>query len=693
MATTNMADKRRLATILALDVAGYSRAAELDDEAAATSVRQLRAVIEEIVAPFGGRIFNSSGDGFMLEFPSAASGVQAAMALLTEAQTGARPLPKIRVGVHLGDVIVESNGDLLGHGVNVAARLQALAQPGTAIVSETVRAQVRSAAELPFASEGRVQLDKMTERMGVYSLNPAGAKGLGKLAQRRIWRIAAIAAVILVVAVSAAVWVVASAPRVSANPRIAVLKLESVGATEPFFAEGMTDELITELAQIKGLDVVARASSFALRPEEASPEHVAERLNATLVLGGSVRKVGDVIRVNAQLAEAPSGKQIWAEVYERPVSQVFALQRDIAVSIARVVNIRTVSAPTASVNPQAYELYLEGRTRMMKARDVKEFTAIRDLDKAATELDPQFARAWWALASAETEIVFTNAFFNDVAPTKEGMKAAFDDYDRALALDPGNPSIYYNRATAYFTLGMWKEAQASFDQASERGLYGGDWLFFAVLGYTADALAEAKDSARRDPLSLRHWTNLAQICADVADRKCQQDAIAHARELGPDDVVTNGYGYRALIDAKDFDGARKLLVDKRKPLDGFMEMNAPFDERYLKYLSGDGAAIPAEEISKAVQDGKGYVDPAIEMLVNMKDWDAAARMLEQWGATSRPALAYLYRDDWSPLRVRPEFWRLMEREGLASFWRETGKWPDFCKQPREKANCETHIKG
>src|SRR5262245_41832255 len=162
-----MADTRRLSTILALDVAGYSRAAEKDDEAAATAVRQLRTVIEEIVTPFGGRIFNSAGDGFMLEFPSATSGVQAAVNLLNESQAGTRPLPKIRIGLHLGDVIVESNGDLLGHGVNVAARLQALAQPGAAMVSEPVRAQVRSAAQLHFTSEGRVQLDKMSERVSV----------------------------------------------------------------------------------------------------------------------------------------------------------------------------------------------------------------------------------------------------------------------------------------------------------------------------------------------------------------------------------------------------------------------------------------------------------------------------------------------------------------------------------------------
>ena len=198
-----VAEQRKLATILALDVSGYSRAAERDDSAAAESVRQLRKAIAEVAAPFGGRIFNSAGDGFMLEFPSAASGVQAAMALLKESQSGERPLPRIRIGLHLGDVIVEENGDLLGNGVNVAARLQALAEPGSAVVSETVRAQVRSVAELPFTAHGRVQLDKMSERLAVYSLSPGHRSLFGGIARRQTAR-AAFAAVILVVLFSSA---------------------------------------------------------------------------------------------------------------------------------------------------------------------------------------------------------------------------------------------------------------------------------------------------------------------------------------------------------------------------------------------------------------------------------------------------------------------------------------------------------
>ncbi|MES1197119.1 MAG: adenylate/guanylate cyclase domain-containing protein, partial [Pseudomonadota bacterium] len=411
---------KRLATILSLDVAGYSRAAERDDEAAAADVRQLRAAITEIVAPHGGRVFNTAGDGFMLEFPSAAAGVQAAMDLLNAAAT--RPLPKMRIGVHLGDVIAEANGDLLGHGVNVAARLQALAAPGTAMVSESVRAQVRSATELKFQPEGRVQLDKMSERMEVFSLNPAGVSGLSKIGRRRLLRTAVLGGAGAVVLGGGAAWY-AFGPRFSGvKPRLAVLKFQNIGGAEPFFAEGMADELTSELARIDGLDVVGRASSFALDGADATPEGAARKLNATLILSGSVRKNDGAVRVQTQLVQAPSGRQIWAEGFEKPASHVFTLQRDIAVKIARQIDVRTATGPTPAIDPRAYDLYLEARTRNMEATSIDQFEAVRDLFRAALVLQPDFARAWSGLAAVEADHMFGEAFYNGVPATPALLK-------------------------------------------------------------------------------------------------------------------------------------------------------------------------------------------------------------------------------------------------------------------------------
>lgn len=148
-----MVEQRKLTTIMSIDVAGYSRAMEVVDGAAAEAVGALRHAIED-VTPLGGRIFNSAGDGFMIEFPVVSSGARAALTLLSKSNAGAKPLPKIRIGLHLGEVIVGENGDLLGHGVNVAARLQAKAAPGTAMVSQAVQSQLRQAADIPSFRSG-----------------------------------------------------------------------------------------------------------------------------------------------------------------------------------------------------------------------------------------------------------------------------------------------------------------------------------------------------------------------------------------------------------------------------------------------------------------------------------------------------------------------------------------------------------
>jgi adenylate cyclase len=687
MTGEGMSDKRKLATILALDVAGYSRAAERDDTAAAASVRHLRAVIVEIVAPFGGRIFSSAGDGFMLEFPSAASGVQAAMALLEESLSGARPLPQIRIGVHLGDVIVEDNGDLLGHGVNIAARLQALAEPGTAVVSETVRTQVRSAAELPFTPQGRVQLDKMTERLAVYALSPTGKAGFGKIWRRRAARIGLIVGLLLLAALGGYGAWRQWGPHAGA-PRMAVLRFENLGEAEPYFAEGVADELTTELAHIKGLDVIARASSFALAGERATPANVARELGATLVLTGSVRQSADMMRVQAQLVEAPGGRQVWADVFEQPVANVFALQRDIAVRVARAVNVRATSAPARRVDPEAYRLYLEAKQRNLSANTIEAYSAVRDLLKAAVGIEPDFAQAWAALARAELDCVFAISFWSDdagVEPTLALMQPALDAADRAIAIDDSVASAYETKALTYGTLAMWKEATDAFALSEQHGGAYGDWLMYDQLGYMKESRQEAEDSARIDPLASRHWTNLSARCGGDGDLECQLRAARRAIELDPDNIIAAGFLYYALVDNGDLEGARRVRREREEPLAGFIEYNSPMSLQYFTWLTHDSPPPSVESITTLINRGEGYVDPAVDMLIRMKAWDAAAAMLDKWGPKARTSLGNLYRAEAAPLRRTPQFWALMEREGLTPYWRASGHWPDFCA--REPGVC------
>ncbi len=260
---------------MAVDVAGYSRAAEADERAAAEAVGRVRAAIDEVIAPSNGRVFNTAGDGFMIEFPAATSGVAAARALLTTISE--RALPRLRIGLHLGDVIVAPGGDLLGHGVNVAARLMQMAEPNTAIVSQAVYAQLRQAADTPLKSLGRVQLDKMTERIAIFAIAERDVR-FGRVSWHR-WRtpLAAVAGVFVFALAGFWTWRALQPPE---TPRLAVLRFESLGDTQPYFSEGVADELISEVSRIQGMEVSGRASSFSLSGDKATPANAARQLGA-----------------------------------------------------------------------------------------------------------------------------------------------------------------------------------------------------------------------------------------------------------------------------------------------------------------------------------------------------------------------------------------------------------------------------
>src|SRR5258706_4233778 len=219
---------------MAIDVAGYSRAAEKDDSAAAAAVGQTRAAIDAIIEPMGGRVFNTAGDGFMIELPTASAGVDAAVLLLQQAN-----VPSLRIGVHVGEVIVTESGDLLGHGVNVAARLQQMAEPGSAIISQAALVQK---AGVTARALGRVRLDKMKEQQEVFALGAKPGQRFPRVFWRR-WRAVGIGAVavLALTIVAASFW--PDAPwRNAEPPRLAVLRFENSDETEPAFAEEIADE-------------------------------------------------------------------------------------------------------------------------------------------------------------------------------------------------------------------------------------------------------------------------------------------------------------------------------------------------------------------------------------------------------------------------------------------------------------------
>jgi adenylate cyclase len=343
---------RKLATIVALDVAGYSARTEADEARTIAQVTNLRPIIEGIAKAHGGRVFNTAGDGFMLEFGSAGSAVEAAIELAEECR------PKVRVGVHIGDVTVQPNGDLLGHGVNVAARLMARSEPGKVTVSADVRRLIRGPLADQFVSRGPAQLDKMAETIEIFSLaaSPAAAaQGAqpGRPAARTArtaWptpRMAAMVGVPLVlVFVAALLMTWGGGDRTTSadgggvpSASIAVLPFESLSGEKDagYFAAGIQDEILTRLAKIGSLKVISRTSTaqFASKPENL--REIARQLGVATILEGSVQKLGNAVHVNVQLIKAETDEHLWAETYDRKLDDIFGVEAEVATNFGYCV--------------------------------------------------------------------------------------------------------------------------------------------------------------------------------------------------------------------------------------------------------------------------------------------------------------------------------------------------------------------
>ena len=323
--------ERRLAAILAADVVGYSRLMEADEEATARTLGAYRKIVDGLVADHDGRVFGSAGDSVVAEFPSPVEAVRCAVDIQRELEARNADLPedrrmRLRIGVNLGDVIVEGD-NLLGDGVNIAARLETLADPGGICLSRSVFDQVKKQLDLGYEDLGEHEVKNIAEPVRVYRVltDPAAAGkviGATKPATPAWKRVALAAAVVVLVGVAGAVgWQRPWEPKVEPasvermaftlpdKPSIAVLPFTNMSGDpeQEYFADGMTDDLITDLSNISGLFVIARNSVFTYKGKPVKVRQVAEELGVRYVLEGSVRRAGDQVRVNAQLIDAVTG--------------------------------------------------------------------------------------------------------------------------------------------------------------------------------------------------------------------------------------------------------------------------------------------------------------------------------------------------------------------------------------------------
>jgi adenylate cyclase len=403
--------ERRLAAIMAGDVVGYSRLMAADE---AGTYDHLRAALDDTVLPtverHGGRVFKTTGDGFLAAFASATDALSAAVAI--QAGFAGRPL-QLRLGLNLGDVIQE-DGDVFGDGVNVAARLEAMAEPGGICASAAVVRGAGRRPDLRFRRQGLRRGKNLPDPIEVYAVEPAAS---GRRLPVR--RIGALAAGVAALAVALAAWrygeplnaVVADwlptsgaavAEDFGNRPAVAVLPFDNLGGdpAQDWFSDGLTEDIITELARNPELMVIARNSTFAFKDRPTDVREIGARLGARYVVEGSSRRAGDQLRVVAQLIDAGSGAHLWSRSYDRRLADVFAVQtevtREIVASLVSYVQQSESAAvaqrPTESL--QAYELVLQGRQRLQeKSADDAAAHEAQALFGRAVALDPDYAAA------------------------------------------------------------------------------------------------------------------------------------------------------------------------------------------------------------------------------------------------------------------------------------------------------------
>ena len=435
--------ERRLSAIMAADVVGYSRLMGANEVGTLTALKKHRAdMIDPCIASNGGRIVKLTGDGMLVEFPSVVSAVECACAVQREMRERNSDVPadrriEFRIGVNLGDVIVDDD-DIYGDGVNVAARLESVAKPGGVAVSSAVRDNIGNKLDLVFEDMGDQDLKNIEFPVRAFNvvIAQAAAKKGGEVETAE-----------------------------ADKPSIAVLPFNNMSGDpeQEYFSDGITEDIITDLSKVSGLFVIGRNTSFTFKGKSVQIPEVAAQLGVKFVLEGSVRKAGQRVRVTGQLIDGVSGGHIWADRFDRDLTDIFAIQDEITQTIVDALKIKLLpkekkaiaQAPTANV--EAYTYYLKGRQFFHNSTRVL-LGLSRQMFSKATELDPDYARAYAGIAICDARLV---NWYRVEIPTEKILAIA----DKAISLDPSLAEAHAARGIALGNDGQHAEAVDAFSRA------------------------------------------------------------------------------------------------------------------------------------------------------------------------------------------------------------------------------------
>ncbi len=543
--------QRRLAAILAADVVGYSKMMGADEAGTLTALRAVWAErFNPCVAAHGGRIVKMMGDGALVEFGSAVDAVECAVAVqgrMAEFNKGRDSAPiEFRIGVNLGDIVIEGD-DILGDGVNVAARLESQAPKNGLLVSESVHAQVRGKVAVEFSDAGELSLKNIAHPVRVWRWG-----GEGGLA-------------------------VAPQPRAEEGPSIAVLPFTNMSndPEQEYFSDGISEDIITDLSKVAGLMVVARNSSFAYKGRTHDVRVVGRELGVASVLEGSIRRAGNRVRITAQLVDARTGGHLWADRYDRELTDIFDLQDEVTLQI--------VGALKVTLRPVERARLVEGGTRnlvahdfMLRAREMQiellrgTVDGREKLERAMVLLNDAIAAdPDYALPYAYTSMLYTLEFNNNWLKVPDALEKAQEYAVLALQKDPDEPMAYNAAAVVGIYIDRLDEARANCERALELnpsfatsfGTLGNVLMF---LGHPEEAVQNLERAIRLDPLFNYHYMHFVGIGRMMMGE--YPEAVATFRErirLAPSTDLSRAFLVSALGHVGEIDEARRVWAELR----------------------------------------------------------------------------------------------------------------------------------
>ena len=551
--------ERRLTAILAADVVGYSRLMSSNEAGTIAALRSLRKELADpAITAHKGRIFKLTGDGMLVEFPSVVSAVACAVdiqsAMRTRNASTSEARIEFRIGVNLGDIIVEE-GDIFGDGVNVAARLESIAPVGGIAVSQSVRDHVGKRLDLAFEDMGERRLKNIDAPVRVYSITLDQPPKDGT----------------------------SSARQQGERPSVAVLPFINMSGDpeQEYFSDGITEDIITDLSKVSGLFVVARNTVFTYKGKTVEVQQVAKHLGVNFILEGSVRKAGTRVRVTGQLIHGKDGGHVWADRYDRDLTDIFAIQDEITHAIVEQLKVKLLPQEKKSIgqtptdNVEAYTYYLRGR-QFMQRHSKSNYQLARRMFAKAVELDPLYARAYAGIADCDSflflhyhleagidSILATSAkalaLDNRLAEAHasrglalslgQQREEAIAEFEEAIGLDPNSFEAHYFYARACVTQGKLERAAALFERAAENKPDDFQALCLLIPMYRSlGRQQEMERAARRGieraeseltlhPENPRAAYFGANALATLGEKDRAREWAARALAIDPDDVL------------------------------------------------------------------------------------------------------------------------------------------------------------